>query len=49
MTTDWKHGNIISRMSLEEKAALLNGASEWTTREIRRLGIEALVDRKSVV
>ena len=43
MTTEWKHGNIISRMSLEEKAALLNGASEWTTREIRRLGIEALV------
>lgn len=43
MTTDWKHGNIISQMSLEEKAATLNGASEWTTREIRRLGIEALV------
>ena len=43
MTTDWKHGNIISQMSLEEKAATLNGASEWTTREIRRLGIEPLV------
>ena len=43
MTTEWKHGNIISRMSLEEKAAMLNGASEWTTREIRRLGIEALI------
>lgn len=43
MTKKWKHEKIISQMSLEEKALILSGASEWTTREMKRLGIQALV------
>lgn len=37
-----KHEDIIQNMTTEEKAALLSGASEWTTREISRLGIPAI-------
>jgi beta-glucosidase len=33
---------LISKMSLEEKAALCTGASHWTTTPIERLGIPAL-------
>lgn len=32
----------ISKLTLEEKAALLQGWSTWTTREVNRLGIPAL-------
>ena len=33
---------IIGKLTLEEKAALLQGWSTWTTREIERLGIPAI-------
>lgn len=33
---------IIAQLTLEEKAALLQGWSTWTTREVRRLGIPAI-------
>ena len=38
-----KHQDILSRMTVEEKAALLSGASEWTTREYERLELPALL------
>lgn len=34
-----KHQNIIEKMTLEEKAALLSGKNEWQSRDISRLGI----------
>ena len=34
--------NLIDRMTLEEKAALLQGWSTWTTRQIRHLGIPSM-------
>lgn len=34
-----KYKNLISNMSLEEKAAILSGKNEWQTRDIKRLGI----------
>ena len=37
-----KQADIISNMTLEEKAAILSGASEWTTREIKRLEIPSI-------
>ena len=37
-----KHADLIRKMTTEEKAALLSGQSEWTTREISRLGIPAM-------
>lgn len=33
-----KHADLISKMTVEEKAAILSGDSEWTSREIKRLG-----------
>ena len=36
-----KHAEIIAKMTVEEKAAILSGASEWESREIKRLGIPA--------
>lgn len=38
-----KHQNILNRMTLEEKAAVLSGKDEWQTREIARLGIPSIV------
>lgn len=35
--------DILIKMTREEKAALLGGASEWTTREFKHLGIPALL------
>ena len=34
--------NIIKQLTLEEKCALLQGWSTWTTREVKRLGIPAI-------
>lgn len=34
-----KHKEIIEQMTLEEKAAILSGKSEWTSRAVERLGI----------
>ena len=34
--------NIIEKMTLKEKTALLSGKGEWSTREIKRLGIPSL-------
>ena len=36
-----KHKDLIDKMTIEEKAAFLSGVSEWESREIKRLGIEA--------
>ena len=35
--------NIISSMSLEEKAALCTGAGPWTTTSLDRLGVPRIV------
>ena len=37
-----KHGDLVSRMTLEEKCALLAGKDVWHTREIPRLNIPAI-------
>lgn len=37
-----KHRDVIKKMTVYEKAAILSGASEWTTREIKRLGISSI-------
>lgn len=37
-----KHADIIKKMTVEEKAAILSGDSEWTSRAIKRLGIPAI-------
>lgn len=34
---------ILARMTIEEKAALLSGASEWKSRELKHLGIKSIV------
>ncbi len=36
-----RHEDLIRKMTVEEKAAFLSGASEWESREIQRLGIPA--------
>lgn len=37
-----KHKEIIQKMTIEEKAALLSGKGEWETRDIPRLGIPSV-------
>ena len=37
-----KHADIIEKMTLEEKAAILSGKSVWETRSIERLGIPSI-------
>ena len=37
-----RHADLIDQMTLEEKAAILTGASEWETRAIPRLGIPSV-------
>ncbi|MBR3155144.1 MAG: glycoside hydrolase family 3 protein, partial [Lachnospiraceae bacterium] len=37
-----KHKDLIERMTLEEKAAILGGQGEWQTWPIPRLGIESM-------
>ncbi len=34
-----KHEDLLNKMTLEEKAAILSGRGEWDTREIKRLNI----------
>ena len=38
-----KHQEIIKKMTVEEKAAFLSGKNEWQSRDIKRLGIPAIV------
>ena len=40
-----KYGEIIGRMSLEEKASMMSGKNTWETVDYEKCGI----DRKSVV
>ena len=37
-----KHKSLIEKMTLEEKASLLSGVSEWQTRELKRLHIPSI-------
>lgn len=37
-----KHQDIITKMTLEEKAAILSGKNEWQSRDIKRLGIPSI-------
>lgn len=37
-----RYGNLIRKMTLEEKAAILGGKNEWSSRNIDRLGIPSL-------
>lgn len=37
-----KHQELLTKMTLEEKAAILSGKTVWQTREIERLGIPAI-------
>lgn len=37
-----KHADILNKMTLEEKAAVLSGASEWESRAVKRLGIPSI-------
>lgn len=38
-----KYGEVISRMTPEEKAAFLSGKNEWQTRDVKRLGIPSFL------
>lgn len=37
-----KAKEIISKLTIEEKAALLSGKNEWESRDIPRLGISSI-------
>lgn len=37
-----KQEKVLNKMTIEEKAAILSGATEWTTREIARLDIPSI-------
>lgn len=37
-----KHQDLINKMTIEEKAAILSGKSEWESRDIPRLGIPSI-------
>lgn len=37
-----KHQELLTQMTLEEKAAILSGKTVWQTREVERLGIPAI-------
>ena len=37
-----KYRELIEKMSLEEKAAILSGKNEWRTRDIKRLDIPSI-------
>lgn len=37
-----KHADLLAKMTTEEKAALLSGASEWESRELKSLGIPSI-------
>ena len=38
-----KRKEVVEKMTLEEKAAILSGKTVWQTREILRLGIPSIV------
>ncbi len=38
-----KHTDIVSRMTLEEKASLMSGANFWNTKPVARLGIPGIM------
>ena len=38
-----KHQDLIRKLTLEEKAALLGGKGEWDSRDIPRLGIPSMI------
>ena len=38
-----KHREIIEKLTLEEKAALLGGKGEWDSRDVPRLGIPSMI------
>lgn len=40
--TPLKHRDLISKMSLQEKASLLSGANFWNTKPIERLGVPSI-------
>ena len=42
MVSKMKHKEIIDKMTLEEKAALLSGKGEWQTWNLDRLGIPSI-------
>lgn len=37
-----KHADLLAKMTLEEKAALLSGASEWETRALKRVDLPSI-------
>ncbi|MDO4284860.1 MAG: glycoside hydrolase family 3 C-terminal domain-containing protein [Eubacteriales bacterium] len=37
-----KHADLLAKMTIEEKAAIVSGASEWESRAVSRLGISSL-------
>lgn len=37
-----KHADLLSKMTIEEKAAILSGASEWESRAVKRLDIPSV-------
>lgn len=41
--TPLKHRDLISKMSLQEKASLLSGANFWNTKPIERLGVPSIM------
>lgn len=38
-----KHQDIVSKMTLEEKASILSGGGEWVSRDVKRLGLTHFV------
>ena len=43
MSTTIRHADLISRMTLEEKAGLMSGANFWNTKSVDRLGIPSIM------
>ena len=37
-----KYSELIQKMTLTEKCAILSGKDEWSTREVKRLGIPSM-------
>ena len=37
-----RHQDIIDKMTLEEKCAILSGKTVWETRDVKRLGIPSI-------
>lgn len=43
MRDETRDGDVLSSLTLEEKAALLSGGGAWETAAVERLGIEPAV------